>query len=198
MDKKSFFRGFGVGVLFAAIVLGISFMIRTSDPYVTSRAKELGMVYKTDSETDLHLAESSSKEETSAMPAVTEVPKKNKKSEQSTAIPVPSATAAAKKNTQSQKKDTTKTEKDTKKEMEKEKEKLESEIRQEQKELTIDAGDWSSDVSKKLESLGIVSSASDFDKYLNDNGYSSSISAGTYTVSVDDTYAELAHKITGK
>ena len=46
MDKRSFFRGFGSGVLFAAAVLGISFAVRTSDAYITSRAKDLGMVFQ--------------------------------------------------------------------------------------------------------------------------------------------------------
>ena len=74
-------------------------------------------------------------------------------------------------------------------ELEKQKEKL-------TKSLTVDVGDWSSDVSRKLQTLGIVKDAKDFDKYLNDNGFSSSISAGTYKVSVGDTYNELARKIT--
>ena len=80
----------------------------------------------------------------------------------------------------------------------KERKKQEQEKKNQQKKLTINVGDWSSDVSEELERLGIVSSAKEFDKYLNDNGYSSSISAGTYDVSVKDTYAELARKITGK
>ena len=48
MNKKSFLRGFGIGVLFAAVILGISFTVRTSDSYVVSKAKELGMVYKSE------------------------------------------------------------------------------------------------------------------------------------------------------
>lgn len=200
MDKKSFFRGFGVGVLFAAIILGISFMIRTSDPYVTSRAKELGMVYESESESELQLAEDDSENDATATPAATKASESTKE-KQATATPAPTqdVTAAPKAtdSTNSAKKDTVQKE-DTKKKMQEEKEKMEQEIRQEQKTLTINAGDWSSDVSKKLEYLGIISSAKDFDKYLNDNGYSSSISAGTYTVSIDDTYADLARKITGR
>ena len=43
MDKKSFIRGFGTGVLFVAVILGISCLIRTSDSAVISRARKLGM-----------------------------------------------------------------------------------------------------------------------------------------------------------
>lgn len=45
--KKTFWRGFGAGVLFAAVILGISCLLRTSDAQVVARAKKLGMVYET-------------------------------------------------------------------------------------------------------------------------------------------------------
>ena len=45
MNKKSFFRGFGVGVLFVTVVLGISCLMHTSDSAVISRAKKLGMTF---------------------------------------------------------------------------------------------------------------------------------------------------------
>ena len=45
MDKKSFLRGFGTGVLFVAVILGISCLIRTSDSAVLSRARKLGMTF---------------------------------------------------------------------------------------------------------------------------------------------------------
>ena len=45
MDKRSFIRGFGMGVLFAAVILGISCLMRTSDSAVIKRAKQLGMTY---------------------------------------------------------------------------------------------------------------------------------------------------------
>jgi cytoskeletal protein RodZ len=218
MDKKSFFRGFGVGVLFAAVILGISFVVRTSDPYVTSRAKELGMVYQTEDESEeLALAKESASPtpEGTAVPTAAADEKETKKpstatKKPSTATKKPSATAAPTKAATATKKPSAATEKpsataaskkastakDTKKELEEEKKKIEQDIRQEQKKLTINAGEWSSDVSKKLEDLGVVSDATDFDKYLNDNGYSSIISAGTYDVSIGESYAELARKIT--
>ena len=45
--KKTFWRGFGAGVLFAAVILGISCLLRTSDAQVVARAKKLGMFYET-------------------------------------------------------------------------------------------------------------------------------------------------------
>lgn len=213
MDRKSFFRGFGSGVIFASLILGISFMVRTSDPYVTSRAKELGMVYGTDSRIT---AEKNTEDgEETPLPTGTEVPEEKKDAKASEApsaavkTEASSAPTADAKASEAPTKSPADEAENIKKELEKEKEDIEREVKKERKEqeqkkqeqpkkLTIAVGDWSSDVSEKLEKLGIVKNAKEFDKYLNDNGYSASISAGTYNVSVKDTYAELAKKITGK
>lgn len=209
MNKKSFLRGFGIGVLFAAVILGISFTVRTSDSYVVSKAKELGMVYKSEQDSGIKLVEATP----DASAEVTEAPDAKKKDQQGKVTEEPKATAAATpvataSVTAAPKADKTS---DPQKEMEEEKKKAQKEIEAEKKRaerelekqkekltksLTVDVGDWSSDVSRKLQTLGIVKDAKDFDKYLNDNGFSSSISAGTYKVSVGDTYNELARKIT--
>ena len=82
MNKKSFFRGFGVGVLFAALILGISFMMRTSDSYVKSRAKELGMVYANeDSDKVLASKEGDATAEPEVTPDASKEEKKTKKPE---------------------------------------------------------------------------------------------------------------------
>ena len=63
------------------------------------------------------------------------------------------------------------------------------------KNLVINDGDWSGKVSRELQELGVVDSASSFDRYLMDNGYSNRINSGTYEVSPDDTFEEIAKKI---
>ena len=68
----------------------------------------------------------------------------------------------------------------------------------EKKQLTINDGDWAGKVSKELEAMGIIDDAVEFDKYLSDNGYSNVINSGTYDVSPDDTFHELAEKITSR
>lgn len=211
MDRKSFFRGFGIGVLFAVTILGISFLMRTSDSYVKSRAKELGMVYASQN-SDKVLAsggDASPSPESSpeASPANKSTPapkaadgqkstqtpgsaQPSGKGRDSKAKATPDAGRATKKpaaSSKSSKKDI---------DMKKEKERMEKSLRAEGKKLTINAGEMSSDVSRKLERLGVVKSALDFDKYLEQHGYSSGISAGTYNVSKGDTYSQLAKKIT--
>lgn len=205
MNKKSFMRGFGTGVLFTAVILGISCLIRTSDSQVISRAKKLGMVYEKDTGNQ-KVAQSN---ETAAPTdqKETEAPKATKETDVSKKTEAPKATEAAptpeKENDKSKEtkapnktaKDNTSIE-DEKKKLEKEKEDLKKEAAQAPKKLEIKAGEWSSDVCKHLQSMGIIKNAVDFDKYLNDHGYSASISAGTYQVSPGDTYQELAKKIT--
>ena len=209
MNKRSFMRGFGTGVLFTAIILGISCLIRTSDSQVVSRAKKLGMVYENDTGNQ-KVAQS----EVTAAPtdrAGTEDPKATKEAETSKNTKAPQVTESvtaptpekeddkpeetkAPKETSQDKKDNSL--QDEKKKLEKEKEDLQKETEQASKNLEIKAGEWSSDVSKRLQSMGIIKNATDFDKYLNDHGYSASINAGTYQVSPGDTYQELARKIT--
>lgn len=196
MNKKSFWRGFGIGVLFAAGILGLSCLIRTSDANVISRAKKLGMEF-------------AQNEKVGAL--ATASPKVEQETKQKSSVTAkPSATGSEKAGNGTDSSQSVKSETETKsdssekktdekkKNMEQEKEKMEKEIRSAAKRLEIDAGDWSDTVSRELEKLGVVDSAKEFDRYLNENGYSNSINAGTYDVSVEDTYEELARKITGK
>lgn len=190
MDKKSFLRGFGAGVLFCAIILGTSVMLRTSDSYVRSQARKLGMVEKSQNDESLFATQTP---KASAAPTQTASAKddtKDTKTEsktQTAASATPQASAS-----------TTKTSnKKQEKKMATEKKRLEKDLKAEEKKLTISDGEWSSDVSEALEKLGIIDDSKKFDKYLNQNGYSNSINSGTYSVSVDDTYEELAKKITG-
>ncbi len=198
MDKKSFIRGFGVGVLFTAIVLGISFTVRTSDTFIKARAKELGMIYQESDESPV-LALASPEASPKETPKAKETEKKKGETKQPLAPKsTPEATPAATEAPSASPKATAGPKTDNSKKMEDEKKKMEENIRKEAQYLKIDVGDWSSDVSNKLERMGIVKSAKDFDKYLNDHGYSSTISAGTYKVSIGDTYEQLARKITKK
>lgn len=207
MDKKSFLRGFGMGVLFAAVILGISFSMRTSKGQVISQARKYGMVFKDKDEKlfSTSTPDNNTDGDTSPVPSTSaNAPSNDKnatngnaaptlKPQQTKTVVTPKPTKKADSKNNSQKKSA----EDRKKELEKEKKKMKEEIEKEKKKLTINAGEWSDSVSKKLLSMGIIKSAKDFDSYLNRYGYSSRIVAGTYDVSVEDSYDELARKITG-
>ncbi len=194
MNKKSFLRGFGVGVLFTAIILGVSFSIRTSESATVSRAKKLGMVFESNGE-KVVLATP----EVSTQPSESAQPEESMQPETSTS-PVSSTTPVE--NSSTDKNKSSKTTKDNKsdnsKEFEKAKKKAEKEMDDIKKELTINDGDWAGKVSDELERLGIIDDSKAFDKYLVENGYSNVINSGTYDVSPEDSYHDIAEKITSR
>lgn len=185
MDKKSFIRGFGVGVLFATLILGISCFIRTSDSAVIQRAKKLGMVYDLPEESLFD-----KKTKGSSMAAVTaesDSQKTQKKKLKATATPQPTKQVVSHKEREP-KEDT----------LEQEKKQMEKEFEEESREFTIRAGDWSNEVSRRLEEMDLISDAKEFDAYLEKNGYSDTIKAGTFKIPVDASYEEIARAITTK
>lgn len=184
MDKKSFIRGFGTGVLFATLILGISCLIRTSDSAVIRRAKALGMGYIVEDDS-LFSAEASTEGAVSAdgQKGSSKAKKTNKP------VQTPESTETVKKKEDiSDKKDT----------LDKEKEKMEKEFQDARKEFTIQAGEWSSQVSRRLEEMDLISDAEEFDAYLEKNGYSDEIRAGTFEISSGADFDEIARTITSK
>lgn len=183
MDKKSFIRGFGMGVLFATVILGISCLIRTSDAAVIKRAKKIGMEYAGQEESLFDRADTASgsvtsekKESRPSEAAATEKPKKVKATQK------PSKVLSEQKANEE--------------ELEREKEQARTEYENLTREFTITAGEWSGEVSRKLEDLEIISDAAAFDDYLEKNGYSDNIKAGTFRISTDATFEEIAKEIT--
>lgn len=206
MDKKPFLRGFGTGVLFAAAILGISFTIRTSEPATIARAKKLGMVFENNNQKvvlsgtkapeETVLPEASGNPDSTTEPGNTEPPSDTTKPA-GTAKPSGTQKPAFTKKPVATKKPSKK-DSDIGKQFKDEKNSLKKDINDEKKQLTINDGDWAGKVSKELEDMGIIDDAVAFDKYLSDNGYSNVINSGTYDVSPDDTYHELAEKITSR
>jgi len=64
--------------------------------------------------------------------------------------------------------------------------------------FAIEHGAGSEAVSKKLEEAGLIESASSFNRFLCDNGYSKSIRAGEYEIPVGAEEEEIVGIITGK
>lgn len=63
--------------------------------------------------------------------------------------------------------------------------------------VTVGSGDGSYTVSKKLEDVGAVASASAFDTFLCENGYDKKIRAGSYTIPAGAGDEQIARMITG-
>lgn len=62
--------------------------------------------------------------------------------------------------------------------------------------FTVNRGDSSDRVSRRLEELGLVEDAEEFDKFLCKNGYDNRISVGTYEITKGSTWEEIAKIIT--
>ena len=190
--KKTFWRGFGAGVLFAAVILGISCLLRTSDAQVeTSDSNALALKskdqeQKATKEPEQTDAAATQKPVQSIEPAASEDPSK---------VPTPEPLGDSGNDTQT-KKASTKKSIDNDKTMQNEKKKMEKEVKSSAKKLKIVSGDMSQTVSKKLERLGIIDDAESFDNYMNRNGYSQNITVGSFSISPDDTYRDIAKKIT--
>lgn len=192
MDKKSFLRGFGAGVLFATLILGISCLIRTSDASVIKKAKQLGMTYAGQEET---LFSSSSPSSRGAVSTGKDAASRSEKEDQESSAPKKQNNRA--KETQAPDKTIQKKETDQK-EFDTEKKKIKKDFEKSEKELTIRAGEWSAQVSRKLEEMDIIDDAKAFDAYMEKNGYSSRIKAGDYSISQGDDFEKIAKEITSK
>lgn len=181
MDKKSLIRGFGFGVLFATVVMGITYRIEVSDSAVVKRAKELGMVYASGEQTESLSLRGQASEQPSPSPTATPAGKRPKSTAEASATP---KTVAKEEDPKA------------KDEMESEKKRMEDEMKKAAQEFSIREGEWSSQVSRRLEEQKLISNAQDFDNYLERNGYGDDIKAGTFSISPSDSYEEIARKIT--
>ena len=179
--------------------------MRTSDTAVIRKARQLGMTYADSDEKLFETAtpkaktSAAPKEETAGASPEAGAASTEPKAVQATAKPETTAETEQKtaKATSKPDKSVSKTAA-TDEEFKKEKDKIKKDFDKSTKEFTIHAGEWSYRVSQKLENLGLVSDAKKFDQYLEDNGYSSKIKIGHYTISKDADFEEIAKEITSK
>ncbi len=170
MKLKIFLRGFGIGIVLTAIILS---MLHTSEKNIMTnqeiieQAKKLGMI---------------DPKELGMAAAITSVP-----TDKITPVPTKEVveTAAPEikptSETKPQKKETSKP-KGTKKPVE------ETDVVN----LTVESGMWSEKICQKLQELGVIENATEFNKYLLENGYETKIRQGTYQIKKGASYEEIA------
>ena len=200
MKLKYYLRGLGIGMMVTALILGISFSNRQgqaaqtmTDDQIRERAAELGMV----DSGELTLAElqNSAKQPTENTPedvketqeTQTEVSPVTTTEPEIT--PQPEATKAPEATSEPEATEapaiTT----------------VPDMAAPEQGQIagiTINRGDDSGSVSRRLYEAGLVEDARAFDSYLCNNGYSRSINPGTYEIASGTSEEEIAKIITGK
>ena len=194
MKLKYYLRGLGTGILFATVILFISYAYRMSDKQIKERAKELGMVFPG--------KEASVEVETTTNEVADESTTGEKDSEEFTKDDETKENTSDVE-TEEKSTDETSTEESTTEEKTTEETTTEEETTKSDKPvksyvLTVTSKTISRDVARKLEDAGIIDDAEEFNDYLCENDYASNIQNGKFTVKSNMTYKEIAEIITSK
>ena len=181
MKFKYFLRGLGTGIIFASIILLVVCRGESSnkmtDAEIIKKAKELGMEEKQDPVKDLL----STTEDTTK-----KADSKNDKKEDADSTSEEKSTEEV---TTEQTTEAT-TEAETQEETT-----TEQTSEKQQVTITIEGGDTSYPICQKLQELGLIESAAEFDSYMIDNGYASRLRVGTHTLTYGMTFQEIAEAI---
>lgn len=182
MDLKYYLRGLGTGILVTAVLMGIALGGKKetlSDNEIRERARALGM---TEESTRLADAAASPKEEEATESDTGAAPKAETTAEpteevttEATAEPDASATPEAEATAEP-------TEEAAAEPTEEPTPEATPESADGTITIQVDTGDDSYAVCQKLEEAGLILSASDFNRYLYDNGYDKRINVGTYEI----------------
>ncbi len=173
MKLRYYLRGLGVGILVTAVIMTVALSKKQpmTDDEVIKRAKELGMIENTIIK---DVATPKDEEE------VKEEIKEESQEEIQEEIP-----------------------EDIQEEVEETPEGIgpegEAEVEVEAEAVvtvSVVSGDSSWSVAKRMEEIGLVDSAKEFDAFLCGNGYDKRISVGTYEISSNATWEDMAKIIT--
>lgn len=207
MKFKYYLRGCGVGILFTALVLTISFHTRggvMTDEKAMQRASELGMVMPDGTE-----GLSETQEDTqNAKPVVnmedSQTSRENLKSEQGSEKPDTQKENKDKDKNKDTDKDKNKDDKDKSSQDDKSKDSEKSsqdgsgDNGDETVTVTIKRGEVCREIAEDLYSKGLVDDAEGFRKYMKDQGYDNQICVGTFELKKGMTYAQIAKVLTMK
>lgn len=190
MKIKYYLRGLGTGIIFTAIVLMIIYSYRTTDSKTIERARELGMVMpgETSKQTlkDDDKEESEKTEDNSSDNVIDEETKNDETKNEETKNEE-TKNEEIKDNTQESTSENNNDEETSAAEPTTEEPTTGKEVI-----FTISKGMYSEIVSQKLYELGVVDDAAGFNNYLVQNGFAASLRAGTYTLSTDMSYEDIA------
>lgn len=205
MERKYYLRGLGIGIVVTAIIMGIATSGKRgmTDEEIIARAKELGMVEntvlseKTEEEAETEAAVDIANAEDATEKSAIEETKKPETSEEqkentTEETKKPETSTEQKQNTTEEtKKPETSTEQQTTADK---KEDITSAV---VKTITVNSGDGSYTVAKKLAEAGVVTSAENFDTYLCQNGYDKKLRTGNFSIPADASDEQIARIVTG-
>ena len=222
MERKYYLRGLGIGIVVTAIIMGIATSGKRgmTDEEIIARAKELGMVEntvlseKTEEEAETEAAVDIANAEDATEKSAIEETKKPETSEEqkentTEETKKPETSEEQKENTTEEtKKPETSTEQkqNTTEETKKPETSTERQPTADKKEditsavvktITVNSGDGSYTVAKKLAEAGVVTSAENFDTYLCQNGYDKKLRTGNFSIPADASDEQIARIVTG-
>lgn len=217
MERKYYFRGLGVGIVVTALIMGIvaSRNKTMTDQEIIARAKELGMVENT----VLSDPDEEKQERADLLEDVTKtISKQDAEDSNMEEAPVREIDQNMEREEEEQPEDThtedeesgeTESAEDLATEDENPEENTADEEVEDTenvrdnatsaavKTITINSGDGSHTVARKLADVGVVTSADTFDEFLCQNGYDKKLRTGTFSIPVDASDEQIARIVTG-
>jgi len=200
MKFKYFLRGLGFGIVFSAIICLTAYQGNAkkemTDEEIIRRAKALGMVEQEDQVGKL-LGIDQQKEKSEDESSKTESQNKTEagKSEQDSETKEKISEDASSADNETKEKNQTSKQEDKKTESSTEKEDKTTEKKEQTVKLTIKRGDSSFPVCEKLQELGLIEDAAEFDTYLVENGYASRIRVGEHSLKKGMSFHDIAEAI---
>ena len=200
MNLKYYLRGLGVGIVVTALILGIGLGNRKetlNNEEIKERARALGMVEESITVAEAAQQEEEKEPETEKEPmqsaAITASPEPTaseeaterpspEASESAVSTPAPSAETKLDAEDQNQEEETAAVLPQTSPEN----------ADGEMVDITVNPGEGSLAISRKLEETGLIDDAAEYDAYLCDNGYHTKLRAGTHRIPMESTREEIA------
>ena len=224
MERKYYLRGLGLGIAMTAIIMGVALSGNKTmtDKEIIARAKELGMVENTvlsdmsDENTDNNSAdEQDTDSQQNTVDAEPDTPVKDDvaaagegnesgdNADEGTGSDVSAdETADAEDGEQEDITGTVDDRGTDPVQQERESDKPEENVNEiitsaAIKTITVNSGDGSYTVAKKLADVGVVTSAETFDTFLCQNGYDKRLRPGTFSIPADASDEQIARIVTG-
>ena len=221
MSKKSYLLGLGIGITVTTLILGISFQSRKTvmtDEEIIIRAKELGMIENTIiSELEQNDASEVEQDDTNAGEKNATLIEQSDSNPEAPNSEESNTTATDTKDsnttvTDSEESNTTVTDTEENSTTATNSEESNTAATNPDESspsvevadtteiitITINAGESSVSVSKKLAEAGLVEDATSYDVYLCSNGYDKRISVGSHPIPVGSSLEEIAKLISSK
>lgn len=191
MKFKYFLRGLGLGILFSSIIFLAAYQgnspKKLTDAEVIKRAKELGMVEEDTPLKGLLSSEEKASEKDKEKSTANEKDVKQDASVQENTEQDTVSTTETKSSEESSQKESDSAQAST--------ENKDTDQNKEKVTLTIEGGASSYPVCQRLQELGMIDSAEEFDSYLVEQGYASRIRVGTHTLKKGMSFYEIAEAI---